>query len=289
MASRHKLAHPIFIISVLILVLNDWYLKQIFHNGITGKLSDVAGLFDFPFLLAAMFPNRAKVMYAFTFFIFIVWKSVLMQPIIDGLNNFGIPVHRVIDHSDYITLLVLPFSSYVFNKSAIYALKPILLRALSGFSILAFVATSMPRGVYTKFESINKTYSFNCSKRELVARVNSLQMEYVHDMDKYAHQDNNGLHFDSKTNMFYYTPSYKGAKRDTVARILDYEMVKDTDTIRLKTSYADIAITGNDKTSELKLIGISRYVRKSEKGNHLQKSTALFERFVVKKISKYGK
>jgi hypothetical protein len=75
------------------------------------------------------------------------------------------------------------------------------------------------------------------------------------------------------------------SKRDTLAMLIDYERVKDADTIVLKTMYANLNISGNGNTSKLKLLSISSYVRKSEKGDHKKLAVELFEKFTLKKIS----
>jgi len=40
-----------FLAGLSVLLVNDFVLKQIFHNWLTGKLSDLAGLFIFPMFL----------------------------------------------------------------------------------------------------------------------------------------------------------------------------------------------------------------------------------------------
>jgi hypothetical protein len=52
---------PIILISIMVLLINDHILKIVMPSWITGKLSDFAGLFFFPFLLAAVlaFPLEA--------------------------------------------------------------------------------------------------------------------------------------------------------------------------------------------------------------------------------------
>lgn len=289
MKQQQKLAHPFFIVAILLLVLNDWVFKQTFANGLTGKLSDFAGLFAFPFFFAVFFPRNKISIYIVTCLAFLIWKSPSAEPFITLLNDLGVPAKRVVDLSDYWALLALPFSFYTLGTVHSFTLKPVILNLLACLSLLSFCATSMPPGTYTSFNSVNKTYNFSFSKRELVSRINTLQLEYIRDIDKYAHYTNNGLQFDSKTNMFYYINPYRKGKRDTVARILDFESIKDTDTIKLVTSYARIAISGDSSTSTLRLIELSRYVRKAEKGDHLLKSTALFEKYVVRKLNRYGK
>src|ERR1700743_827306 len=109
MKAIQKLGNPIFIISVITLALNDWCLKQAWPNELTGKLSDFAGLFAFPFFLSALFPRRTTGIYLFTLLLFVVWKLPLIEPFITGLNNLGLPVHRTIDYTDYVALVILPF------------------------------------------------------------------------------------------------------------------------------------------------------------------------------------
>lgn len=297
MRPRYKLGNPIFIVALLLLVINDWYLKPTFPSLLTGKLSDFAGLFAIAFFFSAILQRRAVVIHITTAFIFIAWKSPLVQPLIDNLNALGIPAHRTIDYIDYTALLILPLSYLSFKLSCLYTLRPLVLRSLIIFPCLAFVATSLPPGKYTQFTNVNKTYNFSFSKRELVSRINALQLEYVNDISKSIHYNNklhhglknadsSSLDFDSKTNMFYYWSTLNKTKRDTIARILDYETVKDTDVIPLKTSYANITLSGNASTSVITVISLNAYVRKSEKGNVQTKAFKLFEKLVIKKIGK---
>jgi hypothetical protein len=293
--NRQKLGNPLFIMAVVLLVLNDWYLKQTFHNGLTGKLSDLAGLFAFPFLLSVLWPRKSTAIYVFTFLFFVIWKSPVVQPLIDGLNSWQIPIQRVMDYTDYTALIVLPFSLYIFHKSWVYSLKPAFTNLIIGISLLSFIATSMPPGAYTRFNDINKTYTFDLSKRELVARLNALQLEYVQNFNKYLkdsnklrnntpNRDTTSVDFDSKNNVFYYNSPFTG-KKDTLAMLIDYERVKDADVIKLKTMYASLSISGNNTTSQLKLLSLTNYVRKVEKGDHKQFAIEVFEKYTVKKIN----
>ena len=45
--------HPVTLLAVAVLVVNDWVLKPRFHGAITGKLSDLAGLAFAPVVLSA--------------------------------------------------------------------------------------------------------------------------------------------------------------------------------------------------------------------------------------------
>jgi hypothetical protein len=59
--SLRAFRQPIILISIMVLLINDHILKIVMPSWITGKLSDFAGLFFFPFLLAAVlaFPLEA--------------------------------------------------------------------------------------------------------------------------------------------------------------------------------------------------------------------------------------
>ncbi len=48
------LLHPVPLLCIGLLLLNDHVLKDAFHNAVTGKLSDVAGLAFFPLVLQAL-------------------------------------------------------------------------------------------------------------------------------------------------------------------------------------------------------------------------------------------
>ena len=49
------LLHPLALVALLVLILNDHFLKQAFPSALTGKLSDVAGLILLPLLIRAAY------------------------------------------------------------------------------------------------------------------------------------------------------------------------------------------------------------------------------------------
>src|SRR6185369_1060873 len=69
------LTSPIFASALAVLLLNDFLLKPVFHNWITGKLSDFAGVFVFSLFFAALFPHWKRSVYLFTILGFGFWKS----------------------------------------------------------------------------------------------------------------------------------------------------------------------------------------------------------------------
>ncbi|HEY4326774.1 MAG TPA: hypothetical protein VGN20_22500 [Mucilaginibacter sp.] len=282
MTANSKLAAPLFLCSVFLLVLNDWYLKLNYPNWFTGKLSDFAGLFAFPFFFSTIFPRRTKALYLLTSVLFIVWKTPFVQPVIDYFNSIGLLTNRTVDYSDYIALIILPVSFHVYNRSAKYSLKPVFVYVIAGFSVFSFVATTRPKGSDTNFVYTDKVYDFNFSKRDLVSKLNAIQLEYVHDMQTYA---SGNVDFNSETNIFYYR--YNETRSDTIAVLLDYKKVKDLDTVLLRSSYAHINISGNDHTSQLKLLSLKGYVRESNKANDKDNPLKFFEKAVIKKIRNY--
>ena len=66
-----------FILGLAILLLNDFYLKTLFGNWFTGKLSDFAGLFIFPMFWSILFPRFKNKIYFVTLIIFIYWLSLI--------------------------------------------------------------------------------------------------------------------------------------------------------------------------------------------------------------------
>jgi hypothetical protein len=141
------LLHPLFMFSLAVLLLNDLYLKNEFHNEFTGKLSDVAGLFAFPVFFIAFFPKYKNMVLVCTGIFFMWWKCPFSNSFIAFLNTeIHLPVHRVIDYTDYAALLIIPLAGYL--KPMHYS--PSLVRRIAVWcigliSFFSFSATSMIR------------------------------------------------------------------------------------------------------------------------------------------------
>lgn len=141
--NKYKHQRVCFLISILLLLLNDFFLKEAYHNFLTGKLSDFTGLFALPYFLSLIFPKFIKANYVFSAIFFIIWKTELIQPIFDVLNSIGLNFTRVIDYTDLIALSVLPLSYLYWNNESFQIcrvpdLKPVIMIACS----FAFIATS---------------------------------------------------------------------------------------------------------------------------------------------------
>lgn len=174
MTQNNKHLRPIFIISIIVLMVNDLFLKSYYSNFITGKLSDFAGLFAFPYFLSVLFPGKVKYNYIGTAVFFIVWKSEFIQPILSFFQSIGIGLNRTVDYSDLWALLILPVS-YVYWHSTVkdyftykINVKPVVL----SICIFAFIATSFPR----EYKEINLTsnleITLKAKKQDVISKLN---------------------------------------------------------------------------------------------------------------------
>jgi hypothetical protein len=164
---------PLFIGALAILLINDFFLKFHFHNFITGKLSDVTGLFIFPLFWIAFFPKFRKLICYLTALLFVFWKSEFSQVFIDGWNAFSMfNISRVVDYTDLFALPVLFFSYQHSLKEIQFYLPRIIVAPVAVLAFFAFCATS-----YNNNFTYNRTYQLHLSKQEVVSRLNSLRKD----------------------------------------------------------------------------------------------------------------
>lgn len=149
--SSQILLSPLFLLGLFLLLLNDFFLKYQFHNFLTGKISDFAGLFIFPVFFAAFFPKRKFAIYISTAILFVFWKSPFSQIVVDVWNSIVFfKIGRTIDFTDFLALLVLPLSYFYFQtvSQKQISFSPIFVnKVLTGsvivFSIFTFTATTL--------------------------------------------------------------------------------------------------------------------------------------------------
>ncbi|HMG92583.1 MAG TPA: hypothetical protein VK589_21145 [Chryseolinea sp.] len=131
-----------FLICLALLLLNDFYLKAQFHNGLTGKLSDFCGLFLFASFWSAFLPRKKPEVYFLTALIFVVWKSPYSQSLIDLFSRTFYTINRTVDITDLIALVILPIGFFYNPENTLKPkVNPLLVAAVSFF---AFCATSVP-------------------------------------------------------------------------------------------------------------------------------------------------
>ncbi len=164
----------VFVIGLLILFLNDHYLKLEFSNWITGKISDFAGVLIAPMIISYFFPKNIKVNIFFVALFFLFWKSSFSQSFIDFYNRFAfISITRVVDYSDLLSLSVLPISYYFlkfidrFSRLKINYVNPIFFLIPSA---ILFMATAPP-AYYGYTLSEGELKCFKCTKTVNYSKV----------------------------------------------------------------------------------------------------------------------
>ncbi len=114
--AQRILLSPLFLLGLCLLLVNDFYLKAAFHNEVTGKISDIAGLFIFPLFFCALLPRFHRAIFVLTAVLFIVWKLPYSEPFISLWNELNlVTVGRVVDVTDLFALFILPAAYLLFR------------------------------------------------------------------------------------------------------------------------------------------------------------------------------
>ena len=173
--NKFLLLNYVFIVSIILLFINDHFLKLYFHNWFTGKFSDFLGMIIFPLFLAYIFPKLRTFSVFVSFVLFIFWKSPFSEGFIDFYNQISpIAVARVVDYTDFIAFifLVIPFLLIKYDV----LLQPLKIRKISSAlvlipSVFVMMATSPPP--YYRFGSNGvvsfQDYSFKMQKSKAEA------------------------------------------------------------------------------------------------------------------------
>jgi hypothetical protein len=91
-----------------VLVVNDHVLKPLYHNWVTGKLSDFAGLAAFGLFWCIMFPAARRVILVATAVVFAYWKSPAADSLVTLLNDaLPFSVGRAPDITDLVAITAL--------------------------------------------------------------------------------------------------------------------------------------------------------------------------------------
>ncbi len=189
---RCLLLHPAFVAFLALLLLNDLYLKYAFHNWLTGKLSDFAGLFVFAIFFSVFFPAYKKTVFVFTCLFFLWWKSRFSDSFIYFLNtDLLLPVHRVVDYTDSLALAVLPFAYRVKPIAGTSSfIRPMAVYCIGIVSFFSFCSTSMPRQLmyypYRQNEvHFGEQYSTAKTENEILEKLRSAGINYHRDSVRY--------------------------------------------------------------------------------------------------------
>jgi hypothetical protein len=160
-----------FIIGLAILLLNDFVLKSLYPNWLTGKLSDFAGLFVFVLFWTAFFPKQKIGVFILTIVLFVYFKSSFSEPMIELWNNFGFwNIYRVVDYTDLTAFAILPFA-YLYEKN-IEQSKNLKFNPIYAVfaSCIAFMATSFRTDL-----DIQQDYYLDYSKDSLAVRMKEMK------------------------------------------------------------------------------------------------------------------
>jgi hypothetical protein len=182
----------IFIPGLLLLFLNDHYLKWEYSNWITGKLSDFVGLLIFPMFLQFLFPRFSRFSILATGALFVFWKLPVSDLFITFYNRLSfIPITRTVDYSDLIALSVLPLAGYFIKKIEQYkipSVPPAFIAWLAMIPIsLIFMATSPPESFVIKqrgYIYIGKSYKLKISKEDALAKLKTAGFSFEPDTSR---------------------------------------------------------------------------------------------------------
>ena len=164
--NKFLLLNYVFVVSIILLFINDHFLKLYFHNWFTGKFSDFLGMIIFPLFLAYIFPKLRIFSILVSFVLFIFWKSPFSEGFIDFYNQISpIALARVVDYTDFIAFvfLIIPFLLIKYDA----LLQPLKIRKISPAlilvpSVFVMMATSPPP--YYRYGLDGMDYSFKMQK-----------------------------------------------------------------------------------------------------------------------------
>jgi hypothetical protein len=143
-----SLASPAFIAALTLLVVNDAALKPLFHNALTGKLSDFAGLFAFTLFAVTLWPQHARRSAVLIAVTFAFWKTSHAEPLIAAINGIlPFAVGRTVDLTDLVALPMIPLAVLVAPRLTPCPMPRALQCALVVVALVAFTATSRARYV----------------------------------------------------------------------------------------------------------------------------------------------
>lgn len=173
---KESVLNPIFVFSLILLLLNDFLFKAMYHNFVTGKLSDFAGIIVFTLFLLVFFHKQKRAVYLFVILFFSFWKSPLSGNFIDFLNlNLNFSYTRIVDYSDLFCLLLL---------IPLYFYEPKMKENKFVFSTLLFVGAfgifSTSRGNMRDYGYVyvGKEVKLHAQKSDFLALLDQRQISY---------------------------------------------------------------------------------------------------------------
>ncbi len=190
--SRSYLLHPLFIAGLLLLILNDHWLKYTYHNAITGKLSDFAGVFVLAIFLTACLRGQKTTASVITAILFIYWKLPVSQPLINWSNSIlPVTIHRVVDYTDLaaLTMLIPAYRLQPFQ----HCLSPVIKWTRTTAFIITIAAICATSARYNPpdytfpdgYIPIGETYKTRLTTDRILYKLDSMQISYYTDSVMY--------------------------------------------------------------------------------------------------------
>lgn len=178
---RHIL-NPVFLLSLFLLLLNDFVLKAYYHSWFTGKLSDVAGIIVLAQLFHFLVKEKWKLpAYFAAALCFACWKSAYSQPLIDSLNNLlaGLHAGRTVDYTDLLCCFVLVPLYFYEPEEIRLGFKPQLLSwPLLAITVFAICATSRARTFNGNYIFVHEIFKLKVSRAGLLKQLDKEQITY---------------------------------------------------------------------------------------------------------------
>lgn len=266
------------VISLVILLVNDFYLKRAIPSIVTGKLSDFAGLFLFPLFISTFFPTKKLFIYGLTLIGFFIWKLPIADNFIIYWNNlFNYKINRVSDYTDYIAFLILPISYYYGHKKIIKINNQFVRKGLrycfSFLVIFSFLATAGTHG------SI-KEYSYNISKENLELII----YEVIEESREIILIPDTNFYFDSHTSEFMKEYMTIEILEDTVSRLYKFRFYGNRDYWNNHPFNSEIFISHVKDSRDVKFSIDSDFNWLYDK--HRNGFIDVFERCFIKKLNK---
>ncbi|MGV3611513.1 MAG: hypothetical protein ACO1N0_11225 [Fluviicola sp.] len=161
MKNRTYILNPVFLLALITLLVNDFYLKTTAPSFLTGKLSDLSGLVVFVLFFTFLFGDRfKKAVFIITALIFCWWKSSLSTGFIQNWNGFFpfYTLERTIDYSDLFCLLVLIPLYFYHPKTLSIPKKQWITAPVILLTVFAISATSKGRSIGAYSSDNTKQY-----------------------------------------------------------------------------------------------------------------------------------
>jgi hypothetical protein len=123
--------HPLALLAVVVLVVNDWVLKRVMPGALTGKLSDIAGLVFAPLALSSLVglvtrrrPSRARILACITAVGGVFGATKLFPAVAHAVASVGFHAHIVADPTDLFCLPALAVAYWISASDARAAASP---------------------------------------------------------------------------------------------------------------------------------------------------------------------